>query len=57
MFWAEHEKGLANVYTSLKALSEKYPNQPYFEPSELLIQVVESGATLKEELYFRNQSK
>jgi hypothetical protein len=45
------------VYTSLKALSEKYPNQPYFEPSELLIQVVESGATLKEELYFRNQSK
>lgn len=57
MFWAEQEQGLANVYSSLKALAEKYPNQPYFEPSELLIQVVESGASLKEELYFRNQVK
>jgi hypothetical protein len=57
MFWAEHQQGLANVYTSLKTLSEKHPGQPYFQPSELLIQVVESGATLKEELFFRNQVK
>lgn len=55
MFWAEHELGLAAVYTGLKALSEQHPDQPGFIPSDLLVQVVESGATLKEELYFRNQ--
>lgn len=57
MFWAENERGLANVYVSLKALSDKYPGQPYFKPSPLLVQVVESGASLKEELFFRNQKK
>jgi hypothetical protein len=57
MFWAEHDQGFANVYTALKELSEKFPGQPYFVPSPLLIQVVESGASLKEELFFRNKKK
>ena len=57
MFWAEHDRGLTNVFSSLKELAEKYPHQPYFKPSELLTQVSESGASLKEELFFRNKSK
>lgn len=57
MFWAEHQQGLGNVYSALKSLSEKHPTQPYFSPSPLLIAVVESGASLKEEIYFRKNKK
>lgn len=52
-WWAERYVGLAKIYQALKAYSERYPDRAYFQPSQLLADVVESGSTVVEELYFR----
>lgn len=57
MYWAEREIGLTEVYSKLKIYSEKYPSQDYFKPCKLLCDLVESGASIREELYFRDHEE
>ena len=41
---------------ALKEHSDNNPEQPWLRPSKLLEDVVESGANIKEELYFRRMN-
>ncbi len=56
-FWAEQEVGLQKVITSLKKFYEKHPNQIWLKPSKLLEDVVMSGSTIREEIFFRSKNK
>jgi hypothetical protein len=51
--WAEKEVTLVEVYARLKHYEELYPTQKYFKPSRLLENIVQSGASVREEMYFR----
>ena len=53
--WAEKEVSFVTLLTRLQHYSKLYPNQSYFQPSKLLETIVECGATLSEELYFRKK--
>jgi len=55
MFWAEKEQKLSKVVTALKELSTRFPTSPHFKASKLLEEVVSSGSTLREEIFFRKQ--
>lgn len=57
MWWAEREVGLAKVLTSIKEYHTKYPDNKWWKPSKLLEDIVASGSTIREELYFTKQSK
>ena len=54
MYWAEREIGLTEIYKKLKFYYELYPKQEYFKPCQLLIDLVESGSSISEELYCRD---
>jgi hypothetical protein len=56
-WWAEREIGLSKIYTALKKHSDAHPEQPWLKPAQLLVDVVESGANIKEEMYFRQQQQ
>lgn len=56
-FHAEHTVGLPKIYKALKAYHETHSERYWLKPSKLLISVIESQATLKEEMYFRKQNK
>lgn len=53
---AERQIKLSQLYKDLKEISDKYPDKLQLKPSELLESVVESSASLTEELYFRKKS-
>jgi len=53
--WAEKEITLVEVYSRLKHYQELYPTQEYFKPSRLLENIVQSGASVREEMYYRKQ--
>jgi len=55
MWWAEREIGLVRVLTSIKKYHEKYPDKKWWKPSKLLEDIVASGSTIREELYFRKK--
>jgi hypothetical protein len=71
LFWAEREVGLVDILVGLKAMHEAEKVTPtpttgvddtsnessVFEPCTLLVQVVQSQSSLKEDLFFRNNSK
>ena len=56
-FHAERNISLLKVYRGLKEYHEKLHHRPWFTPNSLLESVVESGASLREEIYFRSQHK
>ena len=45
------------MYKALKTHFDERPDEPWLKPSQLLVEVVESGATLKEEMYFRKVNR
>lgn len=51
LWWAEREMGLRNVATAMLKYVDRYPLR--FEACSLLKDVVASGASLKEEMFFR----
>jgi 3-hydroxyacyl-CoA dehydrogenase len=55
MLFAEREMKLADVLLSVIHYDEKSGGKERWKPSELLREVVRSGSSLKEELYFRRQ--
>lgn len=57
MWWAEREVGLRNVLQAINKQNAQAPHIKWWEPSKLLKDVVASGATVKEELHFRNKKK
>ena len=52
LFWAEKDKGLQTVLLAVLKYSELYKNDRW-KPSELLREVVKSGSSVKEELFFK----
>eukprot|EP00605_Chrysophyceae_sp_TOSAG23-4_P002910 GSChrysophyteH1.ASY1.ANO1.3205.1 assembled CDS len=56
-FWAEKVVGLRNVNMKLKELNEEQPQRKSYEPSGLLVDVVQSSSTLMEDIYFRKQQE
>lgn len=55
-FWAEQEIGLAPMALRLKELKEEHPLLHQYVSSQLLMDVVQSQSSLKEDLYFRTCS-
>lgn len=54
-FWAENSAKFAEVLVRLKHYAAQYPIAKHYDPCPLLVDLVESGANLKEELYYRAQ--
>mmetsp|Transcript_10793 Transcript_10793/g.16413 ORF Transcript_10793/g.16413 Transcript_10793/m.16413 type:complete len:714 (-) Transcript_10793:79-2220(-) len=54
LWWAEREIGLTKLFQSLQSYFDKNPKRHWLKPSKFLGDVVESGSSVKEELYFRN---
>ena len=54
-FWAERDVKLAPLALRLKELHAASPSQVQYKPCDLLMDVVQSRSTLKEDLYFRAQ--
>jgi len=56
-FWAEQDIGLAPMALRLKELLESHPSQQQYRSSQLLMDVVQSQSSLKEDLYFRSRAE
>ena len=56
LFYAEHEVSLLKVYRGLTTYYKTGLQRPWLKPCELLETVVESGASLREEMYFRKSN-
>ena len=56
-FWAERFVGLRDVNLRLKELHEEQPGHKDYEPSPVLVQVVQSSSTIREDLFIRAQSQ
>ena len=55
MWWAEKEIGLQKLVLSIFQYAEKFQEVSWWQPSKLLKDIVESGSSIQEELYFRKQ--
>jgi hypothetical protein len=54
-YHAERTEGLPKIYKGLKKHHNVLYERLWLDPSPLMVSVVESGAMIKEELFFRAQ--